>query len=382
MQAHRSAMPGQAEFAPDLYAAARHDVLAVYGLHLLHLMAERGHAAPAVLAGTAATEARLRTPAARISAADYATMVFNALRLACDPALGLELGLRARPTMHGHLGLALLSCPTVREALVVGRRFMRARMPFITFDHHVEGDSAVVELREAVVLGPLRPFAHEMFLAEMTGTCRALLEDSARQNQLLESAELGFQHAQPAYFDRYRRLLPHTRFGCASSYVRFPACFLDAPLHGANPVVMEMAVEQCERELALAGIGQDLLARVRALLSGDLPVYPGLRDVAGRLAMSPSTLKRGLRHHGTTFIKLREETRLRDSLHLLGNTALPVERVAGLLGYSDPANFTRAFRRWTGCAPTCFRAEASLGQGRHHSRGNDAAASVTRFHGA
>ena len=34
---------------------------------------------------------------------------------------------------------------------------------------------------------------------------------------------------------------------------------------------------------------------------------------------------------------------------------LEVQRVAGLLGYQDPANFTRAFRQWTGQTPSQYR---------------------------
>jgi AraC-like DNA-binding protein len=39
----------------------------------------------------------------------------------------------------------------------------------------------------------------------------------------------------------------------------------------------------------------------------------------------------------------------------LRNTQLPVAEIAKSLGYSDPAHFTRAFRRWSGLSPTDFR---------------------------
>ncbi|MEC9362903.1 MAG: AraC family transcriptional regulator [Pseudomonadota bacterium] len=347
---------------PHVQAVARHEVLAVYGLHLLRVMTERRHAAStAVLANTGVTEAQLRTRDARLSAAQYATMVFNALRLDGDPALGLELGLRMRLTTHGYLGLALMSCATLGEAIDLGRRYMLARMPFFSFECRREGADTVLEVREAVTLGPLRQFAHEMFLAELCGVCKSLLEDERRQRLLLDVAELCFEHAEPPYFGRYRSRLPRARFGCAVSHIRFPAQFLDEAIHSANPVAVEMATAQCERELALLGPHPDMLERVRALLGGGCGSYPGLRVVAAQLAMSPSSLKRCLRHCGTTFIELRDEARRRDSLRLLGNTTLPVERVANLLGYSDPANFTRAFRRWTGRAPSRFRAETRQG---------------------
>jgi len=41
---------------------------------------------------------------------------------------------------------------------------------------------------------------------------------------------------------------------------------------------------------------------------------------------------------------------------MLEDPSLKLEEIADRLGYSTPANFTRAFRRWTGSAPGRFRA--------------------------
>jgi len=41
---------------------------------------------------------------------------------------------------------------------------------------------------------------------------------------------------------------------------------------------------------------------------------------------------------------------------LLESTNRPANRVAAILGYTDASSFTRAFRRWSGIAPSAWRA--------------------------
>jgi YesN/AraC family two-component response regulator len=45
---------------------------------------------------------------------------------------------------------------------------------------------------------------------------------------------------------------------------------------------------------------------------------------------------------------LLDEARKRDAIKLLQNTSLTIEQIASRLGYTDPANFSRAFKKWTG----------------------------------
>jgi AraC-like DNA-binding protein len=79
-----------------------------------------------------------------------------------------------------------------------------------------------------------------------------------------------------------------------------------------------------------------------------------LEAIARELAMSPRTLKRRLAEEGASYTALLEERRKLRSFELL-RSDLSVDQVAERLGYSDAANFTRAFRRWTNKTPRQFR---------------------------
>ena len=132
----------------------------------------------------------------------------------------------------------------------------------------------------------------------------------------------------------------------------FPAAELALPLMTSDPVAMQLAREQCERELA-ALVDAGLPSRVRsALLARGDTALPAL---ARELRMSPRTLKRKLAEHGTTFSTIRDDVRRQRALLLLDNRSLSIGEVAAKLGYSELPNFTRAFRKWTGKTPLAYR---------------------------
>jgi len=98
------------------------------------------------------------------------------------------------------------------------------------------------------------------------------------------------------------------------------------------------------------------LMRLRTVM-GDLVTSGPLciERAAQRLGTSPRTFQRHLASQGYNFRKLRDETRFEVARTLLCQTDLDVQKIAMRLGYRTPSGFTRAFRRWTGCAPKAYR---------------------------
>ena len=96
------------------------------------------------------------------------------------------------------------------------------------------------------------------------------------------------------------------------------------------------------------------LAEMRRQIGARAPDYPSLAELAQIRGVSERTLKRQLTPHGG-YRALLEEVRRDRAFELLAGTELNVERVAAEVGYSDTANFHRAFRRWAGCSPRSYR---------------------------
>jgi len=77
-----------------------------------------------------------------------------------------------------------------------------------------------------------------------------------------------------------------------------------------------------------------------------------IERVARSLGMSRQTLYRRLREEGVTFEAVLEAKRRQLAIRYLGFDRLSVKTVAYKLGFSDPAAFSRAIKRWTGISPS------------------------------
>ena len=74
--------------------------------------------------------------------------------------------------------------------------------------------------------------------------------------------------------------------------------------------------------------------------------------IASKLGLSRQTLFRKLKAEGVTFEKVLDELRRTMALHYLRGRKVSVNETAYLVGFSDPAAFSRAFKRWTGYSPS------------------------------
>jgi AraC-like DNA-binding protein len=90
--------------------------------------------------------------------------------------------------------------------------------------------------------------------------------------------------------------------------------------------------------------------------------------VARELAISPRTLQRRLATHGVSYQTLLEDTRKEAAGRHVAGSNLAICEITFLLGYSEPAPFHRAFKRWYGMTPQTFRAGKQNEGNRNNTR--------------
>jgi AraC-like DNA-binding protein len=254
-----------------------------------------------------------------------------------------------RVSWLGYLGLAAMTAENVRQALELAARFLPTQTGALALELEIAGATATLTIRERVDFGSARD---AVILALLVGIWQ--LGCTLTGRRLGGAAEIALP--EPPYFARFRGMTPgELRFDRPAHQLIFDADTLDLPFASADPAALLITKEQCERELHALGFAGPFRERVRGLaLRGSGGVRP-LEEVAAQLHVSTRTLKRRLAELGTSYSSLLDEERRARASALLRTTALTTEEIAERVGYSDVANFSRAFRRWTGRSPGRFR---------------------------
>lgn len=77
--------------------------------------------------------------------------------------------------------------------------------------------------------------------------------------------------------------------------------------------------------------------------------------IAEIIGISKRTLNRLLQNQQTSYKEILAKTRYEIAVKKLAYCSDSITEIAFDLGYSDPAHFTRAFKKWTGFSPSQFR---------------------------
>ncbi len=265
-----------------------------------------------------------------------------------EPAIGYLFGHQMRVTSHGYLGFAVLTASTLRDALNLALRFQLTRTSALRLSSRQIGTRTALEFETLADLGDAE---EPILVAIVVGIWRiaAALTDAPL------TGEVEFEFSEPSYFSRFSSTLPGTlRFGANCNRLLFDSHILDLPVKMADTNAQQLALAQCESELAALCSDGVLLRRVRAALITSEGIR-SQREIAGLLALSVRTFRRRLAAAGTNYSALLEEERKSAAQRLLVESDASIEAIAERLGYAEPASFTRAFRRWLTTTPAAWR---------------------------
>ena len=146
------------------------------------------------------------------------------------------------------------------------------------------------------------------------------------------------------------------QFGADEDALLLDPDVLALPLPEQTPEFVDQLEAHADTLIRRMRPQSSVVERVReAIAEGLLTGRAKEGPVAQRLCMTARTMHRHLVEAGTSFRKIREELLRHRAQELLLERQLPIGEVSFLLGYAEPSNFHRAFRRWTGLTPAAWR---------------------------
>jgi AraC-like DNA-binding protein len=320
-----------------------------YALHLLEL-AKRWHVSEMDLLGDLGLTAQdLADPHLNVPLAGVIALIERARALTGEPALGFYLGLQMSSTAHGYLGFAVMSAPTLREALELAVHYAPIRTNILALRLEDGTPHAAVAVEELADLGPAQDVIILTLLVGLWQIGNALLGREVKESTL----EVTFR--EPSYYARFRQMNPRIKFGARANRLVFDRSLLAAHLVTADPASLRLALDECTRQLDAFAARSPIVERVRRLVLRSDTGVRSFEELAAALQLSPRTLRRRLADAKVSFSALLDEARRDRAMMLLGTQSMSTKDVAERIGYSDVANFIRAFRRWTGSTPATYR---------------------------
>ena len=265
------------------------------------------------------------------------------------PDFGLTLGIQQDVDALGNLGLLMLHCTNVREALTSTQRYIAAHSQAEYWRLIELGDLAYLE-RFSVS----QEVSHARQFKELSfGVCLKLMKTIIKGSVVMERLE--FAHAPISDIAVYKRL-----FGCDVLFNQ-EHDRLVVKRHYLDYEIETLSTDNKQRLeqgllTTLSQYGDDIERQITAIILQSLGGQTlNLESVAKLLNMNKRTLQRRLKVNQLSFKSILSNVRLKTACWHLEASSMDITLLSEILGYSDISAFSKAFKQETGLAPLKWR---------------------------
>ena len=279
------------------------------------------------------------------------------------PEKGLFIGQHYSLAGYGPLLMLLVTSRTVDDAIQKGIQYHHLTYLYGSLgleqgDHQVALTYVPVDLETE--MGLLRA------QCEISGTYR-FLDDIYRMMGLTTPnmrIELPFQQPKDAavlkqYHDYYGADL---HFGCEKAAFWINEDVMQLQIPSADPITHRVYEAKCIAEIERLNAEEQkiapLIQRVNDYLELQQGVIPSMAETAQALNLPERTLRHQLQQLDTSYKVIREQLIKHKALRLIEYKEYSIEVISELLGYSEPASFNHAFKRWFGRSPRQYSNKA------------------------
>ncbi len=245
-----------------------------------------------ILEGTGLVRSQLDAPDLLLPFADVVTIFNNGSCLSQSSDMGLRYAATLRPSSHGLLGAAVLTCHDLQSAIDLFYDYVGLIAPFLLM-HQEERRNNRVLVFDMISDVPVDPvLIYDITLLSAFNILKLIL--GVRTRELV----FHFAHAAPPHADAYSRYFDsHVQFNASFNGVSIPHEFLDYPVPTSDEDTHRLLVGQiCER-MELVHAQSSFVDSVRFYLKRNEGPLPRMSSVALSFNMSARTFRNRLRRH-------------------------------------------------------------------------------------
>ncbi|CAK1715228.1 AraC family transcriptional regulator [Vibrio crassostreae] len=336
-----------AEYKPTEH---RHQLGTLDVALLLNTLAQRGVNIETLLVGVGLESLDWQNPNGKLTYADKLSIFSAANQSFPHDGLGLWLGEYASLSHFGVLGYALSTSQNVGEAIKSGFKYLRLNGPIFSVKLIVEAEHAVIQIENTLEVGDLLPFCSEYFLSSIVSLFKELTGHE------LDIHTLALPYARPNYAKLYDE-----RFQCPVIFeqshceLRFDVSVLSQTLLTHDAATLKRYLTSCQSIVETLDSEHLLTNQIKTIFYQTAGSFPTIEQLALEFGCSSRTLRRELVSHNSSYQALLTEVRVELAKELLLGTSMSIDDIGERLGYSDPANFRRAFKGWLSKTPAQFR---------------------------
>lgn len=316
----------------------------------LHGAIQQGYDPQALLTHAAVPAELMHKPKARITEVQLANLIKAVWRATGDEFMGLT----ERPCKNGVFALMMESqfqLKTLGAMLQQSVRFYNAVQDEIAFAMTIDGDQ--VDMSITLVRPELDPdHLLQEFLLLMWQRFSSWLINSQ-----LTIHSTRFNYPAPAHSEEYLPMFgEQLQFDQPTSGFTFSSKMLNLP-RVRDLMELECFLRQSPLEvLRRVGENNSLSIQVqRLILNKGVEQAATLEEVACCLHMTSRTLRRKLKEEGSSYQQIKDRVRCDIAIRLLTEESLTVAETSELIGFTEQAAFCRAFKNWTGVAPSAYQ---------------------------
>lgn len=267
----------------------------------------------------------------------------HAVRLTKDNLLGLHLGETSTMSVLGIVGNLMQSSPDLLSAFEKMTHYVSVATDMILFGVKRNASEVTLTYKPAALWIKTSPAgARHAIEQSMAGTLHVFCLLTGKKIRPLRTI---FEHKRAGDLAEYQRVFgAGVRFNGEGNHLVFEKEELLAPVVSQDRSLFAIFEKMLKEKKS--NKHQSLSAQIKQLVRTDFQgQIPSLEVVASRMNMTPRTLQRRLSDEGITFRSLIAAIQKDLALELLRLKGR-VSQVSGLLGYSDPSAFRRAFKKW------------------------------------